>query len=290
MFAAGRLSYAKARALTRIATPATDADLAELASPMTAGQLERFVRAHRQVSAADDETARAARRVTWRVEEDGSLAMSVRLPAAEGHVMLQALRAAANDLEHPHGAGHSDDEGASAPPPDEAAPGADSLADALTSIAGAFLAGKITAADNADIYQVIVHVGPEALTAAPGQDGVPAETRAAAEAHRPAGHPAHPRRCHLEDGPAISPAAAQRIACSATVSWMLHDHHGKACPPARRYLPPPAASAPATTPSSPMTPSSRTGTATNSTSTWPSGPASPTPALLKSWRREASRR
>lgn len=47
-FAAGRLSYAKARALTRIATPATDADLAELASPMTAGQLERFVRAHRR--------------------------------------------------------------------------------------------------------------------------------------------------------------------------------------------------------------------------------------------------
>jgi hypothetical protein len=34
--AAAKLSYAKVRALTRIATPATEAGLAELAGPMTA--------------------------------------------------------------------------------------------------------------------------------------------------------------------------------------------------------------------------------------------------------------
>ena len=34
-FAAARLSYAKVRALTRIATPATEAGLAEIAGPMT---------------------------------------------------------------------------------------------------------------------------------------------------------------------------------------------------------------------------------------------------------------
>ena len=49
-FAAGRLSYAKVRALTRIATPATEEGLAEMAGPMTGNQLERFARAHRQVS------------------------------------------------------------------------------------------------------------------------------------------------------------------------------------------------------------------------------------------------
>ena len=38
-FGAGRLSYAKVRALTRIATPATEAGLAELAGPMTANRL-----------------------------------------------------------------------------------------------------------------------------------------------------------------------------------------------------------------------------------------------------------
>src|SRR5215831_10516368 len=45
-FAAAKLSYAKVRALTRIATAATEAGLAELAGPMTANQLERFARAH----------------------------------------------------------------------------------------------------------------------------------------------------------------------------------------------------------------------------------------------------
>ncbi len=38
-FGAGRLSYAKVRALTRIATPDTEAGLAEIAGPMTGNQL-----------------------------------------------------------------------------------------------------------------------------------------------------------------------------------------------------------------------------------------------------------
>jgi Domain of unknown function (DUF222) len=94
-FAAARLSYAKVRALTRIATPATEAGLAEIAGPMTGNQLERFARAHRQCSRADDAAARVRRRLTWRFEEDGSLAGSFRLPPLAGAVLLRALRAAA---------------------------------------------------------------------------------------------------------------------------------------------------------------------------------------------------
>ena len=94
-FAAGRLSYAKVRALTRIATPATEAGLAELAGPMTANQLERFARAHRQVTRADDADARVRRRLTWRLEEDGSLSGTFRLPPLQGAVLLKALRAPA---------------------------------------------------------------------------------------------------------------------------------------------------------------------------------------------------
>ena len=97
-FAAGRLSYAKVRALTRIATPATEAGLAELAGPMTANQLERFARAHRQVTRADDADARVRRRLAWRLEEDGSLSGTFRLPPLAGAVLLKALRAACADL------------------------------------------------------------------------------------------------------------------------------------------------------------------------------------------------
>ena len=102
-FGAGRLSYAKVRALTRIATPENEAGLAELAGPMTGSQLERFARAHRQVTSADDAAARVRRRLAWRFEEDGSLAGTFRLPPLAGAVLLKALRAAAGGVEHPRG-------------------------------------------------------------------------------------------------------------------------------------------------------------------------------------------
>jgi 5-methylcytosine-specific restriction endonuclease McrA len=236
-FAAGRMSFAKIRALTRIATPATDADLAEVAGPMTASQLERFARAHRQVTRADDGYADTMRRLTWRQDEDGSLSLTVRLPPADGAVVLQALRAATGDLDRQ--AEHEEHESVdrvSAETSAEAVTTPASLADALVEIASAFLGHKIETASNPDIYQVILHVGTEALTAdtnAPGSPDVSAET--------PVGHPAHPSRCHIEDGPAISRVTAQAIACCATVSSMLHDRRGDPLDVGRRQRTPPPA-------------------------------------------------
>jgi hypothetical protein len=298
-FAAGKLSYAKVRALTRIATADTDQGLAEIAAPMTGDQLERFARAHRRVSQADDAAARIRRRLAWRIEDDGTLAGTFRLPPLAGAVLLQALRAAAGDLEHPH-PGH--DGNAEAPPAQAAEsttgespparepgaragepgaragePGAASgasgvsgtkpvtatssdMADALLVIAEAFLGGKAAAADNSDVYQVIVHVGTDALAAGnpasgspvaagPAADGlitesdgvatdVPAETP---QTRRIPGHPADPARCHVEDGPAVSISTADMILCTATLSWMLHDHDGTLLDVGRRRRKPTAA-------------------------------------------------
>jgi hypothetical protein len=250
-FGAGRLSYAKVRALTRIATAATEADLAELAGPMTGNQLERFARAHRQVSTADEDTARIRRRLAWRIEDDGSLAGTFRLPPLQGAVLLKALRAATGDLEHPHRsdaehgpatqeAGVSAETPAAARP--EPPPTSSSLADALLIIAEAFLAGKVAAADDPDLYQVIVHVGTDAITPASQADdpaGVSAETPGAVPGD-PA-DPGDPARCHVEDGPAISVTTAQMIACSSSWSWMLHDSAGKVLDLGRRRRRPNAA-------------------------------------------------
>src|SRR5437016_3424178 len=48
----GRVSYSKARAITRIMTPATEAQLLEWAPAATAAQLERVVRGRRRVDRA----------------------------------------------------------------------------------------------------------------------------------------------------------------------------------------------------------------------------------------------
>jgi HNH endonuclease len=79
-----------------------------------------------------------------------------------------------------------------------------------------------------EVYQVVVHVGADALTpapAAPGPAGVSAETPAPAQPATP-GDPADPARCHVEDGPAISITTAQMLGCAAALSWMRHDRGG----------------------------------------------------------------
>src|SRR5690349_16768043 len=154
-FGAGRLSYAKVRALTRIATPATEAGLAELAGPMTGNQLERFARAHRQVSAVDDADSRVRRRLAWRFEEDGSLSGTFRLPPLAGAVLLKALRAACADLAGDPRAGVSADAPAAAEAP--AVRTSSDLADGLVAVAESFLAAKVAGADDAEVYQVVVH-------------------------------------------------------------------------------------------------------------------------------------
>jgi len=220
-FAAARLSYAKVRALTRIATPRTEAGLAEIAGPMTGNQLERFARAHRQASPSDDAAARVRRRLAWRFEEDGSLSGTFRLPPLQGAVLLKALRAACGDLEHPH----DDHDGVAETPPSEETPAASapvvqtssSLADALVAVAESFLAGKVAGAGDAEVYQVVLHVGTGVISATEPV-GVSAETRPAAQEA-----PADPARCHVEDGPAISVSTAQMLTCTAALSWMRHD-------------------------------------------------------------------
>jgi Domain of unknown function (DUF222)/HNH endonuclease len=230
-FAAARLSYAKVRALTRIATPQDEAGLAGLAGPMTGNQLERFARAHRQVTAAGDAGARVRRRLTWRFEEDGSLSGTFRLPPLAGAVLLKALRAACADLAGPAGdpgGGVSAETPAAADAPATDAPAvrtSSDLAGGLAAIAESFLAGKVAGAEDAEVYQVVVHVGADALPGEPGPAAEPAGVSAETPAPDP-GAPADPARCHVEDGPAISASTAQMLGCTAALSWMTHARSG----------------------------------------------------------------
>jgi HNH endonuclease len=294
-FAAGRLSYAKARALTRIVSPETEADLVAMATPMTAGQLERFAQAHRRVSEADRDRPRPAPRLTWGPAGDLDYQFRAILPAEAAAVVFQALRAARNDLEHPHddrdhGDGEHDHAGdgesdvsaetrlerlgrrdtaagtslTGAEPPRAEMESTENLAQALVEICADYLSARAATADNPDTYQVIIHAGVRAITGAgPGtgtKQGAPelaaipepadvsAETpgprRPAAGSARPAlpfWHPAHEDRCHLQDGPALSPASLALIGCNATISTMIHDLSGAIIDVGRRTRKPPPA-------------------------------------------------
>src|SRR5919204_1571778 len=97
-FSRGVLSYAKVRALTRIAEPESEAELVELAYLFTAAQLERCVRAYRRVTAADAEELhdRAYLSAFW--DDDGSLVIRGRLAPEDGAILERALEAARDEL------------------------------------------------------------------------------------------------------------------------------------------------------------------------------------------------
>src|SRR5687767_5928437 len=95
-FDAGRLSYAKVRALTRIAAPDCEAALLEFALSATAAQTERFCRAWRR---ADDDPADPGADPrpevgqsfqSW-TDDAGFLTLQVRMPAEAGAALLVAI-------------------------------------------------------------------------------------------------------------------------------------------------------------------------------------------------------
>ncbi len=98
----GELSFSKVRALTRIATPAIEEQLLEVARQATAAQVERIVRAWRRVDRAEEAQAECqrheARHLTVHVDEDGSYVVRGRLDPEVGALLEQALEVAAMAL------------------------------------------------------------------------------------------------------------------------------------------------------------------------------------------------
>ncbi len=132
-FARGELSYAKVRAITRVATGETEETLVEWARHGTASHLERIVRGFRQVKRILEleETNRrhAGRYARWPWNDDGSLAFSARLDPEAGAQLIAAIE------------GMMALQGGSAEPPSRQEGPEARRADALVGLAEAAVAG-----------------------------------------------------------------------------------------------------------------------------------------------------
>ena len=96
--ARGELSYAKVRAITRVATPETEERLLGVGRAGTAAHVERIVRGWRCVDrkAEARETARrhASRALHVHQDDDGTVVLRGRLEPEVGAVLIRALAAA----------------------------------------------------------------------------------------------------------------------------------------------------------------------------------------------------
>ena len=247
--ARGQLSYSKVRALTRVATPATEARLLAVALGATASHVERLVRAWRRADrdvAPDAEQERlASRALSMQVDEHGMVVLRGRLTPEVGAVLLRAVEAA---LEQVPASAEGGDGGESTI--------AHRRADAVGLVAESALAGGLDPGNSADRFQVTVHVQADTLAAreAAGEARrVSAETRSASPAApepSTAGADAAPNVAaetlqvtDLNAGLAVveqvgglhlGREAARRVACDAGVVVLGHGADGEVLDVGRR--------------------------------------------------------
>jgi hypothetical protein len=211
----GALSYAKVRALTRVATPANEAQLLDVALTTTAAQVERVVRAWRRcdrVRAAQQADARHLDRgLRTFVDGDGMLVVQGRLTPEQGAIFRKALEAAADQLWR---------ESREAAPADtvvaEVTP-AQRRADALVMVAEAALSDGLDAGTAGDRYQVVLHVDAgerRALNEAAGPEPDAMFEQSAVECGD-----------RLVD---VSAETSARLACDAAVVVMQENEGGTA--------------------------------------------------------------
>ena len=98
----GSISYAKVRALTRVATPEREAELLEFARAGSAAKLERTVRMLKKLSRDAELTAEQARHRSRTfsvfVDGDGMYVVKGRLEPEVGAVLMRAVEAASDAL------------------------------------------------------------------------------------------------------------------------------------------------------------------------------------------------
>lgn len=99
-FAAGRLSYSKVRAISRMADGDTEESVLLTAQSCTAAQLDRLARAYRRAVRPEEDMQRAGHRhFCWHWDDEGYLVVEGRLPPEQGATLLAALRAASDHIE-----------------------------------------------------------------------------------------------------------------------------------------------------------------------------------------------
>jgi hypothetical protein len=207
--ARGQLSYSKIRALTRVATPETEARLLEVGRGGTAAHVEKIVRAwrkvDRQIEAETAEARHQGRSLQVYTDDDGMVVVRGRLEPEAGAVLVRALEAARDALDARARRGGFNSGQADPPTPGQ------QRADALVLVAEAALEHGLDAAPESERYQVVVHVDAPVLA-----------------------DPDQPGQSALEDGVHVPAETSRRLACDATRVTMHHAADGSVLDVGRR--------------------------------------------------------
>ncbi len=190
----GELSYAKVRALTRVATPDTEARLLAMGRTVTAAQAERIVRGwprdSREADLTESRRRHASRALHVYTDERGMVVIHGRLDPEAGAVLLQALTTAQDALFRRD----RRREPLSLVPAPEPTP-IQQRADALLLVAESALHHELDPGAPAERYHVILQVDAAGESTLGGGTHVSAET-------------------------------SERLSCDASRTWIRRDEEG----------------------------------------------------------------
>jgi hypothetical protein len=207
--AEGRVSYFKAREITRVATPANEDYLLNIALCGTASHVEDVVRGYRRALDAEELSREAVQQrdqhLWFHTEPDGSMTIRGRVPAEVGALFKRALEAALDSLPIPENvpAGTFSER-------EDLHRSRQRRVEALATMAESYLATGPRDLSGSDRQQIVVHVDAETLR------------------HSQAG------RCELEHGPSIAAETARRLSCDCSVVRIIEDAKGEPLDVGRR--------------------------------------------------------
>jgi 5-methylcytosine-specific restriction endonuclease McrA len=203
--ACGELSYAKVRAVTRVATSQTEERLLKVARVGTAAHVERIVRGwrcmDRKAEAQESKQQHKGRTLHVYQDDDGMTVVRGRLAPEVGALLMKALDAARETL-YQQARKNAPPEPWNHPQMDPPSAG-QQRADALALLAETALHRGLDPGAAGERYQVVVHVDATVLA-----------------------DPEQPGQSVLEDGPRVSAETSQRLACDASRVVMKHDEDG----------------------------------------------------------------
>ncbi len=218
----GQVSYAKVRALTRVATADNEASLLDLALAGNCTHVERVVRAWRRVdhvqAARETETKHLHRQLSTWVDDDGMVVIRGRLTHEVGAVVQRALEAAADRLFRETSGASTGDALAEDLTP------AQRRADALALLAESALAADFDGGTAGDRYQVVLHANAADAADTRIESSTPSASAAALDGVIEVDHGAV----------YVSMETSQRLACDASLVHMRHDIDGAVLDVGRR--------------------------------------------------------
>lgn len=198
--AEGRLSYAKVRAMSRIADAGSEGYLLNIALCGTASHVEDVVRGYRRALDAAELSREAVQErdqnLWWHTEPDGSLVIRGRLPAEVGALFLRALQTAVDGLPIPKDVSAETS-------PDDLHRARKRRVEALSVLSESFLATGPKDLSGADRQQIVVHVDAETF------------------------HHGHAGSCELEHGPSLAVESARRLACDCSMVRIIDNEKGE---------------------------------------------------------------